>query len=80
MKKPKPLPSMPLSEEEEEQTVEERVLDALLMELEERREWWRNCQDDPHGISQALYIAMSEACTAVTKAKEFLIKEGKNTN
>jgi hypothetical protein len=42
----------------------------LLKELKIRLEYWRNNHNDPHGIGQAVYIAILEVFASVEKAAD----------
>lgn len=44
-------------------------LDLLLEAFEKRKEFWRNCKNDPHGVSMAVYVCMCECVEAVKEVK-----------
>jgi hypothetical protein len=46
----------------------EEKLKHFAKELEKRAEWWRLETKDPHGISVAMYVALSELAASLKEA------------
>ncbi len=46
-------------------TEQQQMLEELKMEIGARAEFWRTNQEDAHGISMAVYVALSEVRSAI---------------